>query len=106
MVAETRDEETAQLSVQAANTGHSVFTTLHANSAADCVRRLYKLKVDPIDVSGTVKYLFAQRLVIKLSDQNDFVEYYDAAPDLSRMFGIKIDGEVMMRRELQPEGVI
>jgi len=90
MVGETRDEETAALSIEAANTGHSVFTTLHANTAADCIRRLMKLGVDSIDISGTVKFLFAQRLVEKLSPRNDFVEFYDAAEELSEIFATPI----------------
>ena len=68
MVGEIRDSETAKLAADASNTGHSVITTLHANSAADCVRRLMRLGIDAIDLAGTVKYLFAQRLVERLDE--------------------------------------
>lgn len=106
MVGETRDTETAALSIEAANTGHSVFTTLHANTAADCIRRMMKLGIDAIDISGTIKYLFAQRLVEKLSPLHDFVEFYDATEELSQIFSVEIPGPVYVRRSLQSEGII
>lgn len=106
MVGETRDAETAALSIEAANTGHSVFTTLHANTAADCIRRLMKLGIDVIDISCSVKFLFAQRLVEKLSPRHDFVEFYDASEELSEIFSTPIDWPVYLRRSLSSEGII
>lgn len=106
LVAEMRDSETAALWVQAANTWHVVFTTLHANSAAESVRRLFSLWVDPLDVATTVKFIFAQRLVEKLSPSNEFVEYYNGADELGSLFWTSIIGPVYLRRTLEKEWII
>ncbi|PIS12392.1 hypothetical protein COT70_01155 [candidate division WWE3 bacterium CG09_land_8_20_14_0_10_47_33] len=66
MVGETRDNETAALSVHAALTGHLVFSTLHTNSAAGALPRLIDMKVEPFLLTSTVVAVEAQRLVRKL----------------------------------------
>lgn len=106
MVWEVRDEDTAKLAIEASNTGHAVLTTLHANSAADCVRRLMRLDINEIELAGSIKYLFAQRLVEKLDDSPSFVESYDATQELTDMFGDGIEGSIWLRRPLQPEWVV
>jgi general secretion pathway protein E len=63
MVGEIRDEETAQYAVQAALTGHLVFSTLHTNNAAGAVTRLIDLKVEPFLIASTLIGVIAQRLV-------------------------------------------
>jgi type IV pilus assembly protein PilB len=63
MVGEIRDRETAQLAIQAALTGHLVFSTLHTNSAAGAVPRLIDMGVDPYLVAPTLALVVAQRLV-------------------------------------------
>lgn len=78
MVTEIRDEETAKLAIAAGNTGHAVLTTLHANTAAESVKRLQRLGVDALDIATVVQYVFAQRLVESLSPTDEFVEWYDA----------------------------
>ncbi len=80
-----------------------MLTTLHANSAADCVRRLMRLDINEIELAGSIKYLFAQRLVEKLDDSPSFVESYDATQELTDMFGDGIEGSIWLRRPLQPE---
>ncbi len=66
MVGEMRDAETAGIAVQAAMTGHLVFSTLHTNDAASAVTRLVDLKVEPYLIAATVEGVLAQRLVRKI----------------------------------------
>ena len=63
MVGEIRDGETAGISVQAANTGHLVFSTLHTNDSAGAVTRMINLGVEPYLVASAVIAVIAQRLV-------------------------------------------
>jgi len=66
MVGEIRDGETADLAVQAALTGHLVFSTLHTNNAATCLPRLLDMGVEPFLIASTVRVVIAQRLVRRL----------------------------------------
>ena len=63
MVGEIRDLETAEIAVQAALTGHFVFSTLHTNDAAGAVTRLVDMNVAPYLISSTLQAVLAQRLV-------------------------------------------
>ena len=63
MVGEVRDLETAEMAIQAALTGHLVFSTLHTNDAASAITRLVDLGVAPYLISATVIGVLAQRLV-------------------------------------------
>ncbi|KND47021.1 MAG: type IV pilus assembly protein PilB [Parcubacteria bacterium C7867-004] len=66
MVGEIRDKETAQLAIQAALTGHLVFSTIHTNTAAGVIPRLVDMGVDPYLIAPTLKAAIGQRLVRKL----------------------------------------
>lgn len=66
LVGEIRDLETAQISVQAALTGHLVFTTLHTNDAPSAVARLIDLGMDPFLLTATLEAVVAQRLVRRI----------------------------------------
>lgn len=66
MVGEIRDGETADLAVQAALTGHLVFSTLHTNNAATCLPRLLDMGVEPFLIASTVRVVVGQRLVRRL----------------------------------------
>ncbi len=66
MVGETRDSETADISLRAALTGHMVFTTLHTNDAPGALPRLVDMGCEPFLVSSSVTGVLAQRLVRKL----------------------------------------
>ncbi len=66
MVGEVRDGETANLAVQAALTGHLVFSTLHTNNAATCLPRLLDMGIEPFLIASTVKAVVGQRLVRRL----------------------------------------
>jgi type II secretion system protein E len=63
MVGETRDSETAQTAIQAALTGHMVFSTLHTNDACGAVSRLLDMGIEPFLIASSVEGLIAQRLV-------------------------------------------
>jgi type II secretory ATPase GspE/PulE/Tfp pilus assembly ATPase PilB-like protein len=63
MVGEIRDTETAEISVQAALTGHLVFSTLHTNDAPSAVTRLIDMGVEPFLIASSVLGVMAQRLV-------------------------------------------
>ena len=66
MVGEIRDKETATLAVQAALTGHLVFSTLHTNSAAGILPRLLDMGIEPFLIASTVHTVIGQRLVRRL----------------------------------------
>ena len=66
MVGEVRGPETAEISIQAALTGHLVLSTLHTNNAAGAIPRLLHLKVNPALISPSINLIIAQRLVRKL----------------------------------------
>lgn len=68
LVGEIRDSETANLAVQAALTGHLVFTTLHTNSAAGVLPRLLDMGIEPFLIASTVNTIIGQRLVRRLAD--------------------------------------
>jgi type IV pilus assembly protein PilB len=71
MVGEIRDSETANLAVQAALTGHLVFSTLHTNSAAGVLPRLLDMGIEPFLIASTVNTIIGQRLVRRVSAKRD-----------------------------------
>ncbi len=70
MVGEIRDKETAALAVQAALTGHLVFSTLHTNSAAGILPRLLDMGIEPFLIASTVRTVIGQRLVRRIADKD------------------------------------
>ncbi len=68
MVGEIRDEETAELAVHAALTGHLVFSTLHTNNAPGAIPRLINMGIEQFLLSASVNLIMAQRLVRKLCE--------------------------------------
>ena len=71
MVGEIRDKETANLAVQAALTGHLVFSTLHTNSAAGVLPRLLDMGIEPFLIASTVNTIIGQRLVRRVASKRD-----------------------------------
>jgi type IV pilus assembly protein PilB len=63
MIGEIRDAETAAIALQAAQTGHLVLATLHANSAQDSIARLHSLGIQPSELTASLSLVIAQRLV-------------------------------------------
>lgn len=77
MVGEIRDKETATLAVQAALTGHLVFSTLHTNSAAGILPRLLDMGIEPFLIASTVHTVIGQRLVRRIR-QDDGRQMYQS----------------------------
>ncbi|CAN5406496.1 ATPase, T2SS/T4P/T4SS family [soil metagenome] len=77
MVGEIRDDETANLAVQAALTGHLVFSTLHTNSAAGVLPRLLDMGIEPFLIASTVNTIIGQRLVRRIGAAH---ETYQSSP--------------------------
>ncbi len=71
MVGEIRDSETANLAVQAALTGHLVFSTLHTNSAAGVLPRLLDMGIEPFLIASTVNTILGQRLVRRVARRRE-----------------------------------
>ncbi len=71
MVGEIRDSETAGLAVQAALTGHLVFSTLHTNSAAGILPRLLDMGIEPFLLASTLNVVIGQRLVRRISEKRE-----------------------------------
>lgn len=69
MIGEIRDSETADLGVQAALTGHLVFSTLHTNDAATCLPRLLDMGIEPFLIASTVRAVVGQRLVRRINPE-------------------------------------
>ena len=86
LVGEIRDPETAQIAVQAALTGHLVFTTVHANIAFDVIGRFLHMDVDPYSFVSAVNGIVAQRLVRLLCQQ--CAEDHRPDTDLLRKSGL------------------
>jgi type IV pilus assembly protein PilB len=79
MVGEIRDKETASLAVQAALTGHLVFSTLHTNSAAGILPRLLDMGIEPFLIASTVRTVIGQRLVRRIAEKTKESYSSDAA---------------------------
>jgi type IV pilus assembly protein PilB len=93
MLGEIRDTETARLAVQAAMTGHLLFSTLHANDAASVMDRLKDLEVPPFLIASTVVAAVSQRLVRRICP--DCAEEYTPPPDA--VAGLGLEGVTLKR---------
>lgn len=87
MVGEIRDKETAEIAVQAALTGHLVFSTLHTNDSASAFTRLVDMGVEPFLVSSSLLGILAQRLVRRVCEKCR--EHYSPSPELLRDLGLE-----------------
>jgi type II secretory ATPase GspE/PulE/Tfp pilus assembly ATPase PilB-like protein len=96
MVGEMRDGETAAIAVQAALTGHLVFSTLHTNDAACALTRLADLKVEPYLVAATLEGVLAQRLVRKICPECR--ERYKPDPDAVALLARQPVGRLVLER--------
>lgn len=103
MVGEIRDSETANLAVQAALTGHLVFSTLHTNNAATCLPRLLDMGIEPFLIASTVRAVVAQRLVRRLVPESAETYKPDEATvkRLESAFGITNDEQMRRIHELE-----
>lgn len=90
LVGEIRDRETAEVAIQAALTGHLVFSTLHTNSAAGALTRLVNMGVEPFLVSSAVTGVVAQRLLRRVCPRCE--EGYRPEPELLRELRLEPGG--------------
>jgi type IV pilus assembly protein PilB len=86
MVGEIRDMETAQIAINAALTGHLVFTTVHANNVVDVIGRFLNMGVEPYNFVSALNCILAQRLVRMICNSCRSVVHY--APDVLEASGL------------------
>lgn len=91
LVGEIRDQETAQIAVQASLTGHLVFSTLHTNDAPGAVTRLVDMGVEPYLVASSLEAVLAQRLVRVLCQHCRQPDVSPAAAEFKRLMGMPAD---------------
>lgn len=98
MVGEIRDGETANLGVQAALTGHLVFSTLHTNNAATCLPRLLDMGIEPFLIASTVKAVVGQRLVRRLCTvcRQQYTPTQPEIDEVVKLFNLR-EGETFSR---------
>lgn len=107
MVGEIRDSETAGLGVQAALTGHLVFSTLHTNNAATCLPRLLDMNIEPFLIASTVRVVVGQRLVRRLCvDCRETFEPDSATlEDFKKAFGIRSAEDMKQLHALEKQAL-
>jgi type II secretion system protein E len=91
MVGEIRDRETANLGVQAALTGHLVFSTLHTNNAATTLPRLLDMGIEPFLIASTAKAVVGQRLVRRLRHETriKYIPTEEEKQTMIRLFNLR-----------------
>ncbi|MEI6465075.1 MAG: type II/IV secretion system protein [Verrucomicrobiota bacterium] len=94
LIGEIRDQETAQIAVQASLTGHLVFSTLHTNDAAGALTRLVDMGVEPYLVASSLEAVLAQRLVRLLCKQCKQVDNSPTAQTYRTRLGIRPDATI------------
>lgn len=95
LVGEIRDEETAHVAVEAAMTGHLLFSTLHTNDAASTVVRLLEMGIKPYMISSSLLMICAQRLLRRLCQHCR--RPYEADMGVKHMLGISGDQKLMLQ---------
>ena len=105
MVGEIRDGETANLGVQAALTGHLVFSTLHTNNAATTLPRLLDMGIEPFLIASTVKAVVGQRLVRRLCStcRQQFTPTEDERNAVIKLFKLREDQEFSHIHKLEEQ---
>ncbi len=89
MVGEIRDQETAQIAIQSALTGHLVFTTVHANNVVDVIGRFLNMGVEPYNFVSALNCILAQRLVRLICDSCRTQVHY--SPEVLEASGLDPD---------------
>lgn len=101
LVGEIRDREVADIAIQAALTGHLVFSTLHTNDAPSAITRLIDMGVKPFLVASAIQAIMAQRLVRVLCKE---CKQPDPDPDLKYLHLIGLKRDEAMGKALMPVG--
>ena len=107
MVGEVRDGETAGLAIQAALTGHMVFSTLHTNNAATALPRLLDMSIEPFLIASTIRAVVGQRLVRRLhkDSRQSYIPSQEEVASVLKAF--HLEGPNIMRaiHELEKQAV-
>lgn len=103
MIGEIRDSETANLGIQAALTGHMVFTTLHTNNAATSLPRLLDMDVEPFLIASTIRAVVGQRLVRRLhrGSRQSYVPTEEEKQEIIKLFGLQSGQDFRIIHELE-----
>ena len=94
MIGEIRDNETAEIAIRAAITGHLVLSTIHTNDSASAVVRLIDMGIEPYLINTSVAGVIAQRLVRKICP--NCKEEYEASEYEKRLLGIAVDKQLKL----------
>lgn len=107
MVGEIRDSETANLSIQAALTGHLVFSTLHTNNAATCLPRLLDMDIEPFLIASTVRAVVGQRLVRRLCTfcRDGYAPEQPEIDEALKLLGLRDTQNFAMIHQLEQEAM-
>ena len=105
MIGEVRDGETANLAIQAALTGHMVFSTLHTNNAATTLPRLLDMQIEPFLIASTIRAVVGQRLVRRLhrGSRQSFVPSPEEQQQIIKLFGLKKGQDFRVIHELEKQ---
>ena len=99
MVGEIRDQETAQIAINAALTGHLVFTTVHANNVLDVLGRFLNMGVEPYNFVSALNCILAQRLVRVICEHcKKPVQYPGFVPGRERPESRRVARRPVLRR--------
>ena len=103
MIGEIRDGETANLGIQAALTGHMVFSTLHTNNAATTLPRLLDMGIEPFLIASTVRAVVGQRLVRRLhqGSRQSYTPSEEEKAEIFKLFNLKEGQNFKIIHELE-----
>lgn len=105
MIGEIRDGETANLGIQAALTGHMVFSTLHTNNAATTLPRLLDMGIEPFLIASTVRAVVGQRLVRRLhqGSRQSYAPSDEEKAELIKLFNLREGQDFKIIHELEKQ---
>jgi len=105
MVGEVRDGETANLAIQAALTGHMVFSTLHTNNAATTLPRLLDMGIEPFLIASTVRAVVGQRLIRRLhkGSRESYAPSEEEKASLIKLFNLREGQDFKIIHELEKQ---
>ena len=105
MIGEVRDGETANLAIQAALTGHMVFSTLHTNDAATSLPRLLDMGIEPFLIATTIRAIVGQRLVRRLHKESreSFVPSQEENNEIIKLFNLHDGQDFRVIHELEKQ---
>jgi type IV pilus assembly protein PilB len=105
MVGEIRDSETASLAIQAALTGHMVFSTLHTNNAATTLPRLLDMQIEPFLIASTIRAVVGQRLVRRLhkDSRQNYVPSEEEKKEIIKLFNLPTNEGFRIIHELEKQ---